>query len=390
MQKIFAGRAIIDCQEQASVTLTVESGLITGISESSRPGDADVVLEDGILIPGLIDLQVNGYQGVNFSHADENEWRRAAHCLPETGVTAFAAAFVTASIQDLAESLRHCNAAMNTPPRGGQARLLGAHLEGPFLSPAHPGAHDVTLFCDPEPARIRPLLDAALAGTLAIITLAPERTFALEAIKQFVSAGTLVCLGHTDATADQTMAAIDAGARCVTHLYNAQRPFHHRDPGIIGQSLTDPRISFSLVLDDHHLSHQAAAMAFGLAADRLVLVTDAVAAAGMPPGQYQLGGRTIHTAPNRPPTSADGAFAGSTLRLDHALANAVRLGLPLPEAVAAATTRPAELLARHDLGRIEVGARADLVWLDQHLTTNATWVGGELVFSKSLIRKDGP
>ncbi|XVQ09624.1 N-acetylglucosamine-6-phosphate deacetylase [Spirillospora sp. CA-255316] len=382
MRRIFARRAIVEDRERTSVILDIEDGRFTGVKEFGDSKDADFTLEYGVLVPGLIDLQVNGYGGVDFWHADAVGWEHIARRLPETGVTSFVAAFVTAPVPDLADALRRCRAVMDSP-RGaaGAARLLGAHLEGPFLSPAHPGAHDHRMFCDPEPEHIRTLLDAAPDGTLAVITLAPERPSALHAIEELTSAGVLVSLGHTDATAAETSAAIDAGAKLVTHLYNAQRPFHHRDPGVIGQTLVDPRVSPSLVLDGHHLSSQAATMAFRLAADRLVLVTDAVAAAGVAPGRYQLGGQAIHTTAGQPPTSASGTFAGSTLRMDQAVANAVRLGLPLPDAVAAATTRPADLLARHDLGRIAVGTRADLTWLDDSLHTRATWIGGELAFA---------
>ncbi|MFD1538003.1 N-acetylglucosamine-6-phosphate deacetylase [Nonomuraea guangzhouensis] len=381
MRKIFARRAIAEGREQAAVTLTIEDGRFTEVRESSEPTGADFVLNDGILVPGLIDLQVNGYHGVDFSHADGAGWQRIARRLPETGVTAFAAAFVTAPVPALAEALRRCGKAMSAPSYTTQARLLGAHLEGPFLSPAHPGAHDASSFCDPEPGHIRSLLDAAPPGTLAVITLAPERPHALTAIERLASAGVLVSIGHTAANAEETRAAVDAGARMVTHLYNAQRPFHHRDPGVIGQALVDDRVSISLVLDGHHISSQAAAMAFGMAGERLVLVTDAVAAAGIAPGRYRLGSRSIQAEKGRPPTLANGAFAGSTLRMDHALANAVHLGLPLLDAVAATTSRPADLLARPDLGRIEVGAHADLVWLNDGLATKATWVGGEPAFA---------
>ncbi|MEU4232950.1 N-acetylglucosamine-6-phosphate deacetylase [Nonomuraea sp. NPDC026600] len=379
--RIFARRVIAEGREQASVSLTIEDGRFTEVRESSEPTGADVTLNDGILIPGLIDLQINGYHGTDFAHADDADWHRIARRLPETGVTAFAAAFVTAPVPTLAEALRRCGQAMNASSGTTRARLLGAHLEGPFLSPAHPGAHDAGFFCDPEPGHIRALLDAAPPGTLAVITLAPERPHALAAIETLASAGVLVSIGHTAATAEETRAAVDAGARMVTHLYNAQRPFHHRDPGVIGQALVDARISAGLVLDGHHISSQAAAMAFGMARERLVLITDAVAAAGMAPGRYRLGDRSIHTETGRPPTLANGAFAGSTLRMDHALANAVQLGLPLLDAVAAATSRPAELLARPDLGRIKVGAHADLVWLNDGLETRATWIGGEPAFA---------
>jgi N-acetylglucosamine-6-phosphate deacetylase len=260
-------------------------------------------------------------------------------------------------------------------PDRPRARVLGIHLEGPFLAESRRGAHDAAFLVDPAAADVQDLLDAG-AGLLRLVTLAPERTGALDAVRVLSAAGVLVSVGHSDATAAQVEAAADAGARMVTHLYNAQRPLLHRDPGVVGQALADDRLTSGLILDLHHVSAQAAHIAFAAAPGRVVLVTDAAAPAGMPPGRYSLGGAPVVLADGSPPVRDDGTIAGSALRLDDAVANAVRIGLDLATAVDAATSVPADLVGRPDLGRIAPGAAADLVWLDDDLRTRATWVDG--------------
>jgi N-acetylglucosamine-6-phosphate deacetylase len=172
----------------------------------------------------------------------------------------------------------------------------------------------------------------------------------------------------------------------VTHLFNAQRPMHHREPGVVGQALADNRLTSSLIADLHHVSGQVAALAFAAAPGRICLITDAAACAGMPPGRYVLGGEPIELAEGdgTPPVRSDGTIAGSALRMDSAVANMVATGIGLAEAVAAGTRIPADLIGRSDLGRIAPGAVADLTWLSDHLRTIATWVGGQQVFGPHL------
>jgi N-acetylglucosamine-6-phosphate deacetylase len=207
------------------------------------------------------------------------------------------------------------------------------------------------------------------------------------AIDRLTAAGVVVAVGHSDATACEVGRAADHGARMVTHLFNAQRPLHHREPGVVGAALADPRLTSGLIADLHHVSAQACVIAFAAAPGRIALVTDAAAGAGMPPGRYQLGGALVELPPaaGAPPVRADGTLAGSSLRMDAAVANMVAAGIALADAVAAATRVPADVIGRPDLGRIAVGAAADLVWLDDDLRTRATWVGGE----RAYPRRDG-
>jgi N-acetylglucosamine-6-phosphate deacetylase len=338
-------------------------------------GPADVDLGSGVLAPGFVDLQVNGCYGADFVDASPQQWDALTTRLLETGVTALLPTFITAPVGELAAALRRTRQVLRELPDRPRARVLGVHLEGPFLSEQRRGAHDPSWLRDPTAADVHELLDAG-EGLLRLVTLAPEREAALDAVRSLVAAGVVVSVGHSDATAAQVEAAADAGARMVTHLFNAQRPLLHREPGVVGQALADERLTSGLILDLHHVSAQAARIAFAAAPGRVVLVTDAAAPAGMPPGRYALGGQPVVLAEGSPPLREDGTIAGSALRLDDAVANAVRLGVDLATAVAAASTVPADLVGRPDLGRIAPGASADLVWLGDDLRTRTTWVGG--------------
>jgi N-acetylglucosamine-6-phosphate deacetylase len=359
--------------------LTVSGGLITGVSEGLPPGRPDLELRTGVLVPGLVDLQVNGYYGVDLADCDPEGWSLVARRLPETGTTAFLPTFITAPVTRLAAALRSAQKIAAAATAG--AHVLGVHLEGPFLSPARAGAHRRDWMVPPSPGEVAELLDAG-NGVLRLMTLAPETDGALAAVTALVAAGVVVSIGHSDATAGQVAAAADAGARMVTHLFNAQRGLHHREPGVVGQALTDHRLTSGLIVDLRHVSGAACAIAFAAAPGRICLVTDAAASAGMPPGRYLLGGQPTELPPDGgAPVRPDGTLAGSALRMDRAVANAVAVGLGLAGAVAAATRIPADLIGRPDLGRLAPGAPADLAWLGDDLWTRGTWIGGERVYS---------
>jgi N-acetylglucosamine-6-phosphate deacetylase len=361
-------------------------GRIAGVSAGLPPSRPDVVLRDGFLLPGFVDLQVNGYFGVELATADAAGWAMVLDRLPQTGTTAFLPTFITSPIDELTAALRRLSRlGPELAARTGRARILGVHLEGPFISPKRPGAHNPAWIVAPTAESVDALL-AAGSGQLKLVTLAPEVDGGLAAVKQFTKAGVLVSVGHSDATAHQVSTAAMCGARMVTHLFNAQRPLHHREPGVVGQALADSRLTSSLIADLHHVSGQVVAIAFAAAPGRICLITDAAACAGMPPGQYILGGEPIELAEGdgTPPVRADGTLAGSALRMDSAVANLVAVGLGLAEAVAAATRLPADLIGRPDLGRITAGAAADLTWLSDDLRTHATWIAGRQVYGHPL------
>ncbi|HEY0717223.1 MAG TPA: N-acetylglucosamine-6-phosphate deacetylase [Streptosporangiaceae bacterium] len=361
----------------------IEDGWITAVGEGDPPRTPDEHLPHGVLVPGFVDLQVNGYYGVEFDAAREPEWRMVAARLPETGTTSFVPTFITAPLPQLYDRLS--TAAALIPALTGaagdahdpSARVLGVHVEGPFINPVRGGAHNPDWMTDPAPEAVQGLLDAA-QGALRIITLAPERAGALDAIREFTRHGVLASVGHSDALAHQVAEAADAGARMVTHLFNGQRPLHHREPGVVGQALADHRLTSGLIADFRHVAGPVTAVAFAAAPHRIALVTDAAACAGMPPGPYLLGGQRIElpAGDGVPPVRPGGTLAGSALRMDVAVSNMVSVGVSLPVAVSAATRIPADLAGRADLGRIAPGARADLAWLGAGLRARATWIAG--------------
>jgi N-acetylglucosamine-6-phosphate deacetylase len=361
--------------------VTMAGGVVTAVGRGDPPRAPDVALPGGVLLPGLVDLQVNGYFGEEFLTAGADGWARVTTRLPQTGTTAFLPTFVTAPPGVLTTGLRAAAALIPALPAG--ARVLGVHVEGPFISPAWKGAHNEAWITEPSADAVAELLDAG-RGVLRLVTLAPERRGGMAAVTALTEAGVLVSVGHSDATARQVAEAADHGARMVTHLFNAQRPMHHREPGVVGQALTDLRLTSGLIADMHHVSPQVCVLAFRAAPGRICAVSDAATCAGMPPGSYRLGGELIELPPGdgEPPVRNDGTLAGSGLRMDAAVGNLVAAGIGLVEAVCAATRVPADLIGRPDLGRIAPGAAADLVWLGDDMRTRATWIGGKLVFAQ--------
>jgi N-acetylglucosamine-6-phosphate deacetylase len=361
-------------------------GRVVEVSAGVPPSRPDVVLRDGFLLPGFVDLQVNGYFGVELASTDAAGFATVARRLPETGTTAFLPTFITSPVSELEAALRRTAAFLpEVASAPARARVLGIHLEGPFISARRHGAHNPDWIVSPGEESVGALLEAG-AGLVKLVTMAPELDGAMAAIKRLVAAGVLVSIGHSDATAKQVAAAAMCGATMVTHLFNAQRPLHHREPGVVGQALADRRLTSSIIVDLHHVAGQVVAIAFAAAPGRLCLITDAAACAGMPPGEYLLGGMPIELAEGdgTPPVRADGTLAGSALRMDSAVANLVAIGVGLADAVAAATRIPADLIGRRDLGRIAVGAAADLTWLSDDLRAHATWIGGRQAYGPSL------
>ncbi len=360
--------------------VAVTGGRVSAVAAGPPPGRPDVELATGVLLPGFVDLQVNGYYGIEMSAADPDGWALVGGRLPETGTTAFLPTFITAPLGELGAELR-CVASFvpGLPP--GAARVLGVHVEGPFIAPARRGAHNADWIVPPEPAAIGELL-AAGAGVLRMVTLAPEAEGGLAAIERLTGAGVLVSVGHSDATGRQVAEAAAAGARMVTHVFNAQRPLGSYEPGVTGQALTDHRLTSGLIADLHHVCREACLIAFATAPGRICLVTDASACAGMPAGRYLLGGEPIDLSPGdgAPPRRPDGGLAGSALRMDRAVANMVSAGVGLDVAVTAATRVPADLIGRPDLGRLAPGAAADLAWLGDDLQARGTWIDGERVY----------
>jgi N-acetylglucosamine-6-phosphate deacetylase len=378
--------------------LGVSAALVDG---ELLPGDVEVVdgriaavglagsSGRGIAAPGFIDLQVNGYAGVDFSAASEDEWRAAREALLRDGVTAFQPTFVTAPLEDTRASLSRMPAvdrpaatgsdaeALTDPPsardESSGARIIGAHLEGPFLSPLRPGAHDPSALLAPDLAALEELLGA---GPVSQVTIAPELPGALDLIDALVGRGATVSCGHTEADAAAAHLAFDRGTTAVTHLFNAMRRPQARDPGIAYAALGRDEVFITLIVDGHHLADDTVRMAWRAAGERLVLISDAVATAAAPKGDYTLGGTVrVHSADGVVRDEA-GSLAGSNLTMLAAVRNSHALGIPLAASLAAATEAPARMARRPDLGRITPGARADLLILDDTLEIQRVLLAG--------------
>ena len=355
--------------------LGVEAALVDG---TLVPGDLELidgVVGDaalgrpgaGIAVPGFVGLQVNGFAGVDFSAADAAGYARAGQALLETGVTAFQPTLITASEEELVAALHEVPADGGTGPR-----ILGVHLEGPFVSPDALGAHPAADRRDPDPALLERLL---AAGPVAQMTLAPELPGALELIDVLHERGVVVSLGHSNATAAEAHAGFDRGARTVTHLFNAMRPFGHRDPGIAGAALARDDVVVQLILDGNHLADEAVQVAWRAARGRVALVSDAIAAAGIGDGDYRLGSVEIEVR-DGVARRADGVLGGSVLTMLDAVRNLHALGAELTQAVGAGSTVPARVAGRR-LGRLQRGAPADVLILDDRLELRAVFVGGK-------------
>ena len=356
--------------------LGVEAALVDG---RLVPGDvsvdggriAAVGLErangSGIAVPGFVDLQVNGFAGVDFLGADADGYATAGEALLETGVTAYLPTFITTEEADLVAALRAVPAAWRGP------RILGVHLEGPFLSPARLGTHGRDARRDPDSALLDRLLSA---GPVRLMTLAPELPGALELIDLLHERGVTVSLGHSDADAAQAHAAFDRGVRTVTHVFNAMRPLAHRDPGIVGAALARPDVVVQAIVDGVHLDPDIVRVLWRVAGGRLALVTDATAGAGLGDGTYALGEIEIVVADDVV-RREDGVLAGSALTMIEAIRNLVAEDVPLARALEAASAVPARVLGLADVGHLTPGGPADVVVLDDALEVVRALVGGE-------------
>jgi N-acetylglucosamine-6-phosphate deacetylase len=359
-----------------SITLGVAEGLIT------RDHDHGNVLDAGGLIvaPGFIDLQVNGSYGHDFTVAPETIWEVAAR-LPETGVTAFLPTIITAApgAVDAARAV-----ILNRPSGFRGAEPLGLHIEGPMISRTRHGTHPEEHLVERASAR-----DWSRSGGVAMVTLAPELPGTTRATATLASRGVVVSLGHSDATAAQASVVADAGATFGTHVFNAMSSITSRSPGLAGFLLTDDRMRFGMINDEVHLDPRVVQMIWALAPDRVVLVTDAIAATGIGDGTYRLGDNEV-TVDGNTTRNQRGGLAGSVLTLDRAVRNLIAItGCTVAQAIRAASTSPAEALDLDDRGSLDPGRKADLILLDERLDVVGTTVGGRVAFLREPGRVQG-
>jgi N-acetylglucosamine-6-phosphate deacetylase len=322
----------------------------------------------GTMLPAYVDLHCHGGGGASFTSLDPDGARAAARHHHERGSTSLVASLVTASPADLERGVAIL------AELADEGLVDGIHLEGPWLAAARCGAHDPALLRDPDPAEVERLLELG-RGHVRMVTLAPERTGALDLVRRLVGAGVHAAIGHTAATYAEVAAAVDAGADLATHLFNGMDPWHHRTPGAVPALLraaAQGEVVVELVADGVHLADETVATVFELlGADRVAFVSDATAAAGMGDGRHVLGGMPVVVVDGvarlerGPHGESPGPIAGGTSHVADIVARALRAGLPLAYAVESASATPARVLGLDDRGVLGPGARADLVVVDE-------------------------
>jgi len=340
--------------------------IVEGHVEVDGPTIIDVVAGEvssgDFVVPGFVDLHCHGGGGHTFTTGSADSARSAAAFHLAHGTTTMLASLVSSPF----ELMRDATAAY--APLVAEGVIAGVHFEGPYLSRVRCGAQNPAYLRDPSPDELRALIDLG-AGAVRMVTVAPELPGAPEVIRLLVRHGVIAALGHTDATYEQARAGVAAGGTVGTHLFNGMRPPHHREPGPVVALLDAPEVVCELIADGTHLHDGMLAFAVhATGPERAALVTDAMDAAGMPDGTYDLAGQTVIVADRVARLERDGSIAGSTLTMDAALRRAVGAGIPLPDACLMASTTPARALGLADrLGALEAGLRADLVVLSADL-----------------------
>lgn len=359
--RLGVGAAVVG-SEVVKGDISIADGVVEAIGLA--PGGS------GLAIPGFVDLQVNGFAGVDFLEADASDLERAGAALARTGVVAYQPTLITGP----QEATLRAAAALARVDQTKGPRVIGIHLEGPFLSPLRGGAHPLAHLRDPAMELLNPIM---AAGPVTMVTLAPELAGALELIARLTAMGVVVSLGHSDATAEQASTGFDAGARAVTHLFNAMRPFSHRDPGIAGAALARSDVYLGVIADGVHLSPEVLVTVWRAAATRAYTVTDAIAAAGSGPGRWTLGEVNIEVADGAA-RREDGTLAGSVGTMDQSFRHLTNLGVPPADAVAMTSLNARRLMGMAD-GSLAPGGAADIVVLNDGYGIEATFVGGVAV-----------
>jgi len=365
--------------------IEVSQGVVAAVGTGEPPRPADRDLGAVTVVPGFVDTHLHGGGGANFSTASAAETATAVASHRKHGTTTLVASLVTAGPAELLRQVR----GLAGDVRAGV--IDGIHLEGPWLSTTRCGAHQPSLMRDPDPAEVDRVLDAG-AGAIRMVTLAPERDSALAAIGQIVEAGAVAAVGHTEATYEQTRAAIAAGATVGTHLFNAMRPIDRREPGPIIALLEDDRITVELITDGVHVDpaiYRHVTRSVG--PDRVSLITDAMAAAGMPDGEYWLGQLAVAVEDGVARVAGTQTIAGGTATMDRVLRFAVvHSGLPRDEALMAAVRQasinPARALGLPSAGLVP-GASADLVVLDSDLAVTGVLRQGSWIIEDEDVSR---
>jgi len=379
---LHAARALTPTTELTDAGILIRDGVIEAVGprqDMTLPSGATEISAAGqTAIPGFIDIHIHGAGGHDVMEGTGEAMSTVAQTLARHGTTSFVATTVTASPDDTCRSVegiaRYITQQFETlQPK---AEVLGVHYEGPFINKARRGVHPAEWVQLPSAELLQRFVQAA-AGKARILTIAPELLGAIPCIHAARDAGIVVAMGHTDATYEQARAGIVHGARHAVHVYNAMRPFSHRDSGVIGDVLTSQEVTAELIADGIHVEEAAMRLLLqAKGAGCVILISDGLSATGMPDGKYMLGNFEV-TVSGGVCRNAEGKLAGSTLTLDRALRNVVALGISLPDAVRMLTTNPAKLLGiEFKKGALRTGADADIVLLDENLQLTNVWTRG--------------
>ncbi|WP_329145807.1 N-acetylglucosamine-6-phosphate deacetylase [Streptomyces niveus] len=378
------GRVKVEAGRIASVGGEADQGVeVASVGGGADRGSSDTSVLDLTghwVVPGFVDMHNHGGGGASFTSGGVDEVLKGVRTHQEHGTTTLVASTVTGEMDFLAQRAGFLSELVE------QGDLAGIHFEGPFISPCRKGAHSEALLRDPDPAEVRKLLDAA-RGTARMVTLATELPGGIDSVRLLVEHGVIAAIGHTDATYEQTVEAIDAGATVATHLFNAMPPLGHRAPGPIAALLEDERVTVELINDGTHLHPAALELAFHRAgAGRVAFITDAMDAAGFGDGVYQLGPLEVEVKDGVARLAVGGSIAGSTLTLDTAFKRAATIDrLPVTDIVRAISANPAKLLGVYDrVGSLEPGKDADLVILDADFAIAGVLRRGEWVVRPQL------
>jgi len=379
---LHVGKAITPKGELADAGMLIRDGELEIVGPRSAmelpSGATEVTAPDSTAIPGFIDVHIHGAGGRDVMEGTPDALAAVTGRLAAFGTTSLLATTVTADADDTCRAVEGISRYIGTQHETSQPRadVLGIHFEGPFLSRERRGVHPEKFLQLPSSEFLQRLLQAS-SGNARILTIAPELLGAMPCIDAARSLGMVVSIGHTDATYEQARAAVAHGAHHATHVYNAMRPFTHRDPGVIGAVLTTPEVTAELIADGIHVDEIAMKVLLqAKGADGVVLISDGLSATGMPDGKYMLGGMEV-TVSGGVCRSAEGRLAGSTLTLDRALRNVVKLGVSFPDAVQMLTLNPAKLLGiEFKKGALRTGADADIVLLNDALEIRQVWTRG--------------
>ncbi len=354
-------------------TVVVDRGRIKRISQGkSSKGES---LEGYTIIPGFVDTHIHGYGGWDTNDATKDSLLAMAEGLVRHGITGFLPTTVTTSYQNLLACARATSKAIQAQSEGvGGARIIGLQLEGPFINPKKKGAQNPDYIQRPNWEALEAIHQAG-NGCVRALTIAPELTGAFSVIEQATAAGWIVSLGHSNATYDEGMQAIVAGATRATHLFNAMAPLHHRQPGLVAACLESPQVFVELIADLVHVAPPLLRLTRQIVgAQRAVLITDSISATELPNGAHSLGGLTV-TVENHVARLEDGTLAGSTLTMDRAVLNVTAIGVPFREALMMATAVPARSIGER-IGTIQPGGVADFLVLNEDLSISRVYVAG--------------